>query len=228
MEKKLKLLLVLVVVIMAVAVVQRFYERGRWQERKDDLETQVDSTDQYWSEKYTQDSTAWARRTDSLQQRDSALVADSTRLAQEAAARTMALERSLAQLKQLRARLDPSTLPPEGRDLLVAFEQALEKTKASLTTCHAQLATAQERRSGCEVQLADRDEQVVALEHLRGRLTAERDSARALNKPPPLLSLTLEVGAGVACVVLPIGTNAEPACGLSVQVNVVRFRIPLF
>lgn len=50
---------------------------------------------------------------------------------------------------------------------------------------------------------------------------AERDSARALLKPPSAFALTFEVGVGPGCA----SNVTQTVCGLSAQVTIFRFRL---
>ena len=201
-----------IIVVLAGALAYIFYSRGAWQERKKDLEVQVRITDQL-RETYTRDSTVWARSLDALQQQDTVLADTAAQLAEDAVTQEQERVETVAALPGL-----------EAEDLVRGLEIALIKTETSRQTCVASLGVAERRRSlcvrGAKLLLARID----TLEVLRGRLTAERDSAQALLKPPPLLSLTLEGSIGPGCT---FGLGGGSMCGVSVQVTVLRFRLPL-
>lgn len=216
--------ILLVVALVGAGILFRWvYERGQWKERVNDLTAQVDSTDGYWLKKYAEDSTAWATRSDSLTARGDTLALDSARFARRADTLEARRIAALEELQQLD--VDLTTLPQGAQQLVTGLRSALNETTLSLGTCRLRRHTADEQRTVCEVQAADQRDQIFSLEQLRGRLTAERDSALALLRPPSLLSLTLEGGIGPGCTV---GLNGMSVCGLSAHVTVIRFRLPLF
>lgn len=222
----LNVLVGVLLLIVLVGVAAWIYNLGAWQERVDDLQAQVDSTDNYWLPKYTADSTEWATQLDSLAEVNDSLVEDSTALAQQATRQERARIRADVRLQELTSRLDTMTMTPQVRAVLGAAQQAYLHVDSSLTTCRDRLGTAESQRGVCAAELAIKTENVTALENLRTRLVAERDSAQALIKPPSLFDLTFDVGVGAGCV-YDLG-DQKMRCGPSTQITVLRVRIPLF
>lgn len=198
-------------------------QRGAWRERLRDLQAQVDSTDRVLVQ-YRADSAAWARTLAALSRRATNLAKDSARLAGElglASARRAAADSALAAAQ---AAVDEQQLPPPLQALLAAQQDATAALAAEGQACQRSLANAQAQRTTCEEMADTLRHQVASLERLNGRLLAERDSARALLKPPSLLALTFELTAGPGCS----SNGRQTVCGGSVQATVLRFRIPLF
>jgi len=219
------IILLVVALVVGSALVKLIYDRGKWQERVDDLKAQVDSTDGYWLKKYAGDSTTWAARSDSLSARGDSLVLDSTRYAKRAADLEVSRGAALARLQRLETETDFTKFSQPAQQLVLGLRGALNETQLSLGTCKLRQRTAEEQRAVCTVRAADQRAQILSLEQLRGRLTAERDSALALLRPPSLFSLAFDVGVGPGCVV---GLNGKSVCGLGVNLTVLKFRIPLF
>ena len=196
-------------------------QRGRWLERKQDLQTQVDST-RVLLGRYTADSAGRQRSLDSLGRLTVRLSRDSTiwhqRWLQTLAAKT-AVDSALT---ALRASVDEDSLPEAVKTLLAGERRALLTTGQSFEACQEGLRIAQEARSVCQTAQDTLQSEIVGLRGFQARLLAERDSALSLLKPPSLLSLTFELGVGPACLV-----GSVVRCGLGVQATVVRFRLPL-
>jgi hypothetical protein len=214
---KTKTILIVLAVLCGVSVlVTNAYLRGRWQERVDDLQDQVDSTDNFWSAKYAVDSTAWVVQQDSLQRRDSILTLDAMHLALR--------EDSLKALKVVvLGAIEAAEAKEDTLTLLTRIKQALTLSDGLLRVCQAQRGVAEDRRGVCMARLARQTARIASLEKLRARLQAERDSAMALLKPPPLFSLDFEIGVGVGCAG---GLGGNVACGPAVQFTILRLRLP--
>ena len=201
------------------AVAMWAYNRGKWQGRVDDLKAQIAITDSVQAQ-YVADSAQWALAREYFEVRDSTLTADSARIASTTAQTRQRYLQTRAELTALQNTMAQDSISPQVRVVLGAYEQALAAADSSEAACQEGKTNAEDRVSNCEQQLAVADSSVLALEKLRGRLTAERDSAVVLLKPPPLFALTFDVGVGAACVY-----NSQITCGPSIHVTVLRFRI---
>ena len=195
--------------------------RGAWKEREKDLLEQIRVTDSLLNV-YQADSVRWFGELSALRERSNVLRADSARL-DSSLVRSRVVRRGVeARLSSLLSDLDRDTLPQELQDLLDVGEATLVALAEEGEACVASLENARGQRTVCEEARQIDSTRIASLELVRTRLTAERDSAQALNKPPPLFSLTFEVGVGPGCAV---GVNGQVACGASLQATVLRFRL---
>lgn len=196
-------------------------QRGRWLERRQDLQTQVDSTKVLLA-RYTADSIGRQRSLDSLNRVAARLSQDSTvwrrRYLQVRADRQAAD----SALTALRASVDEDSLSEAVKTLLAGERRALLATGQSFEACNKGLQIAQEARSVCQTAQDTLQSEIGALRGVQDRLLAERDSALSLLKLPSLLSLTFELGVGPTCL-----AGSVVRCGIGVQATVVRFRLPL-
>ena len=196
-------------------------QRGMWLERRQDLQTQVDST-RILLGRYTADSAGRQRSLDSLDRLAVRLSRDSTvwhrRWLQTLAAKTVAD----STLTALRATVDEDSLPEAVKVLLAGERRALLTAGQLFEACQEGAKLAQEARSVCQTAQDTLLSEIVALRGFQDRLTAERDSALSLLKLPSLLSLTFELGVGPTCL-----AGSVVRCGIGVQATVVRFRLPL-
>ncbi len=214
----------LVVVAIVVAVLHLAKQWGQWQARRQALEAQVVITDSL-AAVYTADSTVWAGLVVTLIARQDTLQEKADSLTGVAASQDSARVEAVADLDALRAAAEVVPIPAPAAALVRGLENALTRTEVSLNTCGVRLTNAQEQVTTCAKRQAIQDNALARAGVLRGRLTAERDSARALLRPPPLFALAFEVNAGVGCATTLSGIIA---CGPAVQVTLFRFRIPLF
>lgn len=197
-------------------------QRGRWQERRRDLQAQIDSTHRLLAS-YRVDSLRRTQVLDSLAQRTVRLTQDSLRWASRYSEVTRKARASDSVLARLQAAVNEDSLPRTVRNLLTAKQEALQTAREGWGACEEGLRLAQDQRSACQMAQDTLLSEIVALRGLQVRLGAERDSALALLRPPSLLSLQLSVGIGVACVY-----RETLLCGPSVHVTLLRLRLPLF
>ncbi len=214
----------LFVAVVVGVVLHLANQWGQWQARRQALETQVVITDSL-AAVYTADSTVWAGLVVTLIAHQDTLEEKADSLTGVAASQDSARVEAVTDLDALRAAAEVVPIPAPAAALVRGLENALTHTEVSLNTCGVQLTNAQEQITTCTKRQAIHDSALARAGILRGRLTAERDSARALLRPPPWFALAFEVNAGVGCVTTLSGTVA---CGPAVQVTLFRFRIPLF
>ena len=220
-ERVVKWLFIAVVVGVVLHLANQW---GRWQMRRQALEAQVVITDSL-AAVYTADSTVWAGLVDSLVAREVILTGAADSLTEVAAHQDTARAKAVTELDILRATAEVVSIPAPVAALVRGLEAALTLTKVSLNTCGVRLTNAQEQVTTCAKRRALLDTALTKAGVLRLRLTAERDSARALLRPPPLFALAFEMNAGVGCATTLAGAVA---CGPAIQVTLFRFRIPLF
>ncbi len=214
----------LVVAAVASVLLHFANQWGQRQARRQALEAQVVITDSL-AAVYTADSTVWAGLVDALVARQDTLKKEADSLSGEANSQDAARAVAVADLGALRTAADVVPIPAPAAALVRGLEGALALTEVSLNTCGARLLNAQGQLTTCAKRRAILDTALIKAGVLRLRLTAERDSARALLRPPPLFSLAFEVNAGVGCATTLAGAVS---CGPAVQVTLFRFRIPLF
>ena len=209
---------------IAVALSMLLYHvraRAQWLERKADLDAQIDSTNTLL-ESYTADSATWSASLDSLGLIQDSLRADSATLDREANRLRRSRSNLGMQLRALQAKVDVDSLPPAVRDLLRVSDLAILSADSVGEVCAAALTVARSQRSVCEREKEILTTRVASLELLRDRLTSERDSSVALNKPPGLFSLALDLGVGPQCG---LGFDGRLACGVGLQVTLLKIRI---
>lgn len=214
---------VVVVVALVGGLTWQAYARGAWQRRAEDLQTQVQATNRRLRQ-YSTDSTAWAAALQQAQARADSLARDSARAARTLAAAHTGSAQAAHRADSLRQVTNVDSLPSQVRDLLQVQRSATLAAQGEAQACTAALDVAQGQRSLCEVVRDTLTRKVTALEGLRASLLAERDSARALLRPPPLLTLAADLSAGPACVV---GLDGSAHCGVGLQVSVLRVHFHL-
>lgn len=222
-EFKWKVLITIIIVGLLAVLTVQMIDRGKWRARVDNLQAQVDTTNAK-IQQYRVDSVARAQRDSVLDVRDSVLTVDSAAIALRADSVEEARLRTVRYAARLRAQLDSTELSPAVRSTLQAYEAALDTAEAAQEVCKEGKQNAEDRANNCEEQKALRDTTIADLEELRTNLTAERDSALVLLRPPPLFQLTFELTGGVGCAA---NLNSS-ACGASAQLTLFRFRLPWF
>lgn len=212
---------IVVVLVVAAVVAERLMARGAWLEREKDLLAQIHVTDSLLGV-YAADSVRWQGQIAVLTTRALVLRQDSARL-DTALVRSHVVRRGVeARLSSLLLDIDRDTLTRGIQELLDVGEATITALKLEGEACKALLGNTREQRTVCEEARMIDSTRIVSLELVRERLTAERDSAQALNRPPPLFSLVFEVGVGPGCAV---GVNGQVVCGASLQATVLRFRL---
>ncbi len=215
---------IIIAIAAAIALSMLLYHvraRAQWMERKADLDAQIDSTNALL-DSYSADSTEWSLTLDSLALIQDSLKSDSANTARELTRLRRSRVSLGLQLRALQAKVDVDSLPPAVRDLLRVSEQTVLSADSVAEVCSAALDVAQAQRSVCEREKEILTRRVVVLEVLRDRLTSERDSADALNKPPALFSLAFELGVGPSCQ---IALDGRVGCGLGLQLTLLKFRL---
>jgi hypothetical protein len=212
------------IVVLVAACASWLINRGKWQERVDDLEAQVEQTNTALEE-YADSIQIWAARRDSLTARDSALTKDSVRIARAAWRVEQDYLETRAELANALAASALDTVPPHVQEVYVRYERALDMADSLTAVCEKGRTNAEDRLGVCEADKAIADSTILVLEELRGRLTSERDSALVLLKPPSLFQFGFDVGVGAACIY--DVSNGKFVCGPSAQVTVLKFRLPI-
>ena len=209
-----------VLVALVSGLVYQAYARGAWKERARDLEAQVELTD-VLLDGYAINEGIWAERLDSL-----ANVARESNLTALEQARTLRIaqrDREVAdsEIVVLRSVVDETALSGEVRDLLEGERVAAERARDETVACRLLLNTQMGLSNTCATQRGVLEGQVSSLSVLRGRLVAERDSALALMKPPPILDLTMELTIGPGILATMAG---QVYAGIGLQLSILKFR----
>lgn len=214
--------------VVLVALVSGFmwqaYQRGHWKSRVENLEAEAVVTDSLLG-KYTVDSVQQSAWRDSVTTADSMLQHQALEEGVALEVATGVRETAETDLKPLREAVVGDPLTPEVRELLAGERSVTQKALNETSACQALLTTSVALGASCGVVVDSLDTRILTLEGLRARLTAERDTAMVLLKPPSLINLTFELGVGLGCVLTPTGRTL---CGFSGQVTLLRVRFRFF
>lgn len=170
-----------------------------------------------------------AARADSAR-RDSLAVLRSERegLDRDRAATHRAVHAADSSYTALRARVDVPALPTLLRMVLEAADSAVAARERETAACVLTLTNCDRQRELLERQVAARDSTIQAdsviiagIDGLTSRIRAERDSARALLKPPPPFEWSFSV------TVLGPNCNLAGCSYVGAGLSVARFRLPL-
>jgi ABC-type transporter Mla subunit MlaD len=211
---------VLIVLALLIGLYNQWTARGAWQERAKDLAGQVDSTNALLKT-YQYDSVTYVRKLDSLSQiaRKAASQAARGKIVFQATRDTLSRDSLL--IANAGDSLDLDSLSGPVRELVMSQHTFIQRAFRALEQARDVVEAQDSQIVALEAQDSINKGIVAGLQVLKSRLLAERDSARALNKPPSPFALTFEIAAGPGCT----SNGVQTTCGLSAQLTLVRFRV---